>query len=107
MSAKLGKEECGAPGEELVAPNSDDLIAIARARIGAVEGKVKEQVEQYINGRLAAELAEAERLSIVLQDTDAEEGRDGWMRRGGLLGGKLTSNGLQELSLFSQAALGR
>jgi hypothetical protein len=59
--------------EDFVGPSdAPDELANARARIEVIEGKVKEQVGQYVDGCLATWLAEAERLSIVLQDTDEE-----------------------------------
>ena len=41
--------EPGADNEDFVRPsNSPDELANARARIEVIEGKVKEQVEQYV-----------------------------------------------------------
>jgi hypothetical protein len=66
--------EPGADNEDFVGlPDSPaELIANARARIDALEAKVVQQVDQYADTCLAASLAEAERLSIVLRDTDKE-----------------------------------
>jgi hypothetical protein len=72
MSAGVGNREHVAPSEEFGVPTSDKLIADARARVSCVEEKVKKQVEQYIDTQLAALLAEAERVSIILRDTDEE-----------------------------------
>jgi hypothetical protein len=65
--------EHDADSEDLVGPDSSaELIAGAWERIKALEGTVREQVDQHINARLAEALAESARLSDVLRDTAKE-----------------------------------